>query len=288
MRLPAGYRIRIAFLALALSAAWGCRWSLRPEAPKPLQQRITWCGRLPSAYSDSLPGDTLLAEACLRIHRFEFPGAESPFRMELREYRQPRYAFSAWRSLVSAARIGEGGVRSGEGYIRIGSRWAFIHGPYLGLTDTTAANLYPEEFKERLALAGEPVFSLPPEFEAFPLLGRLPGSEGLFPRVFLGTAWQGPIFTAGYLCQGDTAIAFRGFPQNADSLTHLLGAWKGRYESAKNGQTQGFIGEDRFGDPVILKVFPDGILGISGCFDSQLAQEYVEKMQKMRFFWHNP
>jgi hypothetical protein len=280
---------------MALLALAECRWPLRAEPPKQLSQRITWCGRPPSRSADSTPPDTSLPEACIRIVSLEFPGAEAPFRMELREYRQPGFAFAAWRSLESpghagegAARLGGDAARTGGGYLRAGSRWAFVHGAFLGLTDTSAANLYPEEFKDRLAIAGEPVFVLPPEFEAFPLRGRIPGSEGLFQRAFLGVPWNGPIFTVAYACHGDTALAFRGYPQNADSLAHAYSYWKGRNETSKDGESLGFIGEDEFGYPIILKIFPEGILGFSGCFDPQLSREYVEKMQKMRFFWHNP
>lgn len=292
MRTPSFRFVTGVLVALAMA---GCRWPLRAEAPKPLSQRITWCGRTPSGAYDSIPADTSLPEACVRILELEFPGAETPFRMELRAYREPKFAFAAWQSLGGMARSGEGAqgsaeaaARTGGGYLRAGSRWAFVHGAYLGLTDTSAANLYPEEFKERLAIAGEPVFMLPPEFEAFPLKGRIPGSERVFRRDFLGTPWRGPIFTVAYDCHGDTALAFRGFPQNADSLAHAYSHWKGRAETAKNGKTQGFIGEDAFGYPIILKQFPEGILGFSGCFDPQLNQEYLEKMQKMRFFWHKP
>jgi hypothetical protein len=274
-------RIRFGFGVLVVLALAECRWPLRAEAPKPLTQRITWCGRSPVRWIDSVPADTAGPENCVRILKLEFPGTESPFRMEMREYRKPSNAFAAWRSLGSA-------VRTAEGFFRLDSRWAFVHGTYLGLTDSTAANLYPEEFKERLAFAGEPVFVLPPEFEAFPLVGRIPGSEGLFARDFLGISWQGPIFTVAYDCHGDTAFAFRGNPQSVDSLSHAFSGLNARQESFKKGKSFGFQGEDALGYPIVLKVFPEGVLGFSGCFDSVLTQEYAEKMQKMRFFWHNP
>ncbi len=280
---------------MAVFALTGCRWPIRAEAPKPLSQRITWCGRPPARATDSVPADTSRPESCVRILSLEFPGSESPFRMEMREYRQPAFAFAAWKSLGSSIRSiqailhpGEDPARTGEGILRMDSGWAFIHGAYLGITDASAANLYPEEFKERLAFAGEPVFLLPPEFEAFPLMGRIPGSEALFLRDFMGIHWKGPIFSVGYACHGDTALAFRGFPQPPDSLPQAFSAWKVNEAFGKNEQSGGFRGEDAFGNPVILKVFPDGILGFSGCFDSVLSQEYAEKMQKMRSFWHNP
>lgn len=279
-------------LVLAIT---GCRMSLHAEAPKPLSQRVTWCSRPPVRATDSVPADTSRPESCIRILSLEFPGSETPFRMEMREYRQPGFAFAAWKSLGSSVRSsqavprpGADPARMGEGILWLDSGWAFIHGAYLGITDASAGDLYPEEFKERLAFAGETVFLLPPEFEAFPLMGRIPASEALFARDFLGIHWKGPIFSVGYACHGDTALAFRGFPQPKDSLSHAFSAWKVVGESGKNGQSGGFKGEDAFGNPFILKVFPDGILGFSGCFDSVLSQEYVEKMQKMRSFWHNP
>jgi hypothetical protein len=271
--------IGAAFAMLLVLAS--CRWPQKAEAPRPLSQRISWCGRTPVLALDSVPSDTTRAEACIRVLRLEFPGSEAPFRVEVRAYRKPYHAFHAWQSL-SITR------RNAEGCFKLGARWVFLHGPYVGLTDSSAAELYPEEFKARLAIADEPAFRLPPEFEAFPLRGRIPGSEGLFFRDFLGESWQGPIFTAAYACHGDTALAFRGFPQNPDSLAGFLSRWKGRTEFGKEKRNGGFIGEDEFGHPLILRIFPEGILGFSGCYDSVLTREYAEKMQKMRFFWHDP
>jgi len=49
-----------------------------------------------------------------------------------------------------------------------------------------------------------------------------------------------------------------------------------------------FEGRDEFGGPMILRAFSGGIVGISGCYDSELGQEYAEKMRKMQVFWHDP
>jgi hypothetical protein len=161
----------------------------------------------------------------------------------------------------------------------------------VGVTDSSAGELYPEEFRERLAAAEEPAILFPEQFKAFPLLGRIPGSERIFTRDFLGGSWSGPVFSVGYPCHGDTAIAFRTLARDAGSLAEWMKPWKG---PAPLGETGNFAlekryqGADEFGRPMILRAFSDGILGISGCYDSELGQEYAEKMRKMQVFWHDP
>ena len=155
-------------VSFALAGLIGCRWPQNREAPLPLAQRLTWYGRSAERIADSIPSDTVFSGACIRIQRLNFTGSNGPFHMELRQYRSPKWAFAAWEGL--GTRVG-----SLEGCSRIGNIWAFVHGEYLGLTDSSAGDLYPEEFRERLASPGEPAFILPHEFEAFPLLGRIPG-----------------------------------------------------------------------------------------------------------------
>jgi hypothetical protein len=276
--------IRLAALLaglMMLASLAGCRWPHASEAPKPVAERITWCGRHAALVLDSAPADTSAPGASVRIQRLEFPGARAPFRVELRRYRSAFWAFAAWEGL--GARI-----RPQDGCIRLGPRWAFIHGPYLGLTDTGAAELYPEEFRTRLAFDGETAFLLPPEFAAFPLLGRIPGSERVVLRDFLGAPWRGPVFSVAYPCHGDTALAFRASSREADSLLAWIPSWKARTDSAFSGKRKRFAGLDAFGRPLLLRLFPEGIWGVSGCFDSQLAEEYAEKMRKMQVFWHDP
>jgi len=276
-----------ALCLIAVSALFmlaGCLWPQPTAAPKPLSQRLTWCGRQAVLVLDSVPSDTGNPAACARIQRLEFPGATTPFRMELRQYRNPVWAFLAWEGLASQA-------RPQDGCIRIGSRWAFIHAAYVGVTDSSAGELYPEEFRERLAAADEPAILFPDQFQAFPLLGRIPGSERVFTRDFLGGPWSGPVFAVKYPCHGDTAIAFRTLARDAASLAGWMKPWKGA--AAFNGaadfeKEKRYQGQDEFGRPMILRFFSDGILGISGCYDSELGQEYVEKMQKMQVFWHDP
>jgi len=271
---------------MAILALAGCQRASQAEAPKPAAERMTWCGRQAGSLRDSVPADTAAAGACIRIHRLEFPGTEVPFRVELREYRRPYWAFAAWQALAQG--------RTQEGFARIGPRWAFVHGAFLGWTDSSAANLYPEEFKERLAFAGEPAIGLPSQFDAFPLLGRIPASERLFLRDFLGGTWPGPIFSVAYHCHGDTALAFRGFAQDPDSLAGSLsgsgisGRWTQENGFLGFGKEKEFQGRDAFGQPLILRIFRGGILGFSGCYDSNLGQEYAEKMRKMQVFWHDP
>ena len=259
----------------------GCRWPQLHEAPVPWAKRLTWYGRPADRITDSIPSDTVFSGACIRIQRLEFPGSDAPLRMEIRQYRTPVWAFAAWEGLGAQARFQ-------EGCVRVGKRWAFVHGNYLGLSDSSVGDLYPEEFRARLASLDEPVFILPEEFEAFPLLGRIPGSERVFTRDFLGGSWSGRVFSVAYPCHGDTAIAFRAGVQNADSLSMWMRYWKGPNHFGNSGEDGSFTGQDEFGRSMLLRKYSDGIFGISGCFDSELSQEYAEKMRKMREFWHDP
>jgi hypothetical protein len=283
MRKPATWAI-IAFLPLA-----GCRWSQPTEPPKPFSQRLTWCGRQGGIVLDSVLSDTGDAEACIRIQRLEFPGSPAPLGMELRQYHDPAGAFLAWETLAA-------GAKPQDGCVRVGSRWAFIHVPFVGLTDSSAGELYAEEFRERLAAGQEPAILFPSQFNAFPLLGRIPGSERIFAKDFLGGRWSGPVYSVSYPCYGDTATAFRAPAGDAASLAEWMRPWKavvGGGAAADDGFTvfrreMRFDGHDEFGRPMILRAFSDGILGISGCYDSVLGEEYAEKMRKMRVFWHDP
>jgi hypothetical protein len=266
---------------LALASLIGCRWPQVREAPVPLAKRLTWYGRAAERVNDSTPADTAFAGACTHFQSLEFPGTDAPFRLELRQYRSSVWAFAAWEALGKQ-------TRPQEGCARIGKRWAFLHGAYLGLTDSSAGDLYPEEFRERLASSGEPVFILPQEFEAFPLQGRIPGTERVNIRHFLGGSWRGAVFSLGYSCHGDSAIAFRSGVQNGDSVRVWMRDWKGHNLFENSREDGSFTGQDEFGRPILLRKYSEGIFGISGCFDSELSQQYAEKMGKMREFWHDP
>ncbi len=201
--------------------------------------------------------------------------------MTLREYRTEYWAYAAWqRHAVTTA--------NRDGWLRSGDRWFFRRGVYLGELDSAAGLFGAETKKGKLAFAGEPESLLPPEFESFPLLGRIVGSERIIASDFLGNAWRGPIFSVAYHCHGDTALAFRGFPQGTDSIKSWMRDWKGRTEGAYPGREWRFIGLDEFRRPMIFWVFSEGVMGFSGCFDPLLAGEYAEKMEKTKVFWHNP
>jgi hypothetical protein len=268
-------------VSFALASLIGCRWTQDREAPLPLAQRLTWYGRSAERVTDSIPADTVSSGACIRIQRLDFPGSEAPFRMELRQYRSAVWAFAAWEGL--GTRVG-----SQEGCARVGRGWAFVHGAYLGLTDSSAGDLYPEEFRERLLSLGEPAFILPQEFEAFPLQGRIPGTERVEIRHFLGGTWSGQVFSLAYPCHGDTAIIFRSGVQNPDSLSLWMRDWKGQNYFGSSGEDGNYMGQDEFGRPILFRKFSEGIFGISGCFDPELTRQYAEKMRKMKEFWHDP
>ena len=262
-----------------------CLWlaACRPEdraSPVPVSQRVAWSGRFATDAKDSVLSDTVSAGACLRTHRLEFAGTD-PLILNLREYRTAYWAFAAFRRL-------ERGEPPREGWLATGDRVYVVHGAYLGELDSAAGSNSVGTLRDRLKFVGSAATSLPPEFESFPLLGRIPNSERVGTEDFLGHAWEGPIFSVAYHCHGDTALAFRGFPQSAKRVAEWMFGWKGEVDSTHSGREWRFKGVDEFRRPMIFGFFSEGVAGFSGCFDPLLAQEYIEKMKKTQVFWHKP
>jgi hypothetical protein len=151
------------------------------------------------------------------------------------------------------------------------------------------AGLIPVHFvKTNLAFQGEELFQKPIGFQAFPLSGRIPHSERVILREFQGRKWTGPVFSARYRCHEDTATAFRAFPQSQDSLRSWFHEWHGKSDTLTWGREFRFLGQNEFHEPVVFWVFPEGILGLVGCYDSILAEAYAQKMQKMTVLWTKP
>lgn len=266
----------------ALLALQGCENGDTPVQGLPLSQKVAWSGHPAARASDSALADTADPASAIRIHRFHFPAVDGgDLGLTVWEYRADHWAFAAW-SRESGGESPERGA-----YRRDGS-WHFIQGRFFGRADTSAGALTAAAFRDRLVFAGEQENSLPALFSSFPLLGRIPQSERMPDRIFLGHRWNGPVFSAEYQCHGDTALAFRANPQPQDSLRIWMRPWKGKVDSTRDGREWTFRGVDDLGRPMVLENFSDGIAGFSGCYDPVLEREYVEKMKKTQVFWHKP
>lgn len=250
----------------------GCH---REEAPVlTLSQRVTWQGAGPSSYRVE-PADSLGA----RLHVFEFPGADS-VRLILREFPRDYDAFAFFQKNLPAETDGENSYRSGNALF-------FFHGTYLGSLTTSRAEMIPASFlKEKLAFKGEALFQKPAVFAAFPMADRLPHSEAVLDSDFLEEDWTGPVFCVRYQCHDDTAVAFRGLPQN-EKLANWFSIWKGRADTVAWPREIHFRGRDEFRQPLVFIAFSSGVMGFSGCFDSVLTDQTLEKMKKMNVLMPN-
>jgi hypothetical protein len=145
-----------------------------------------------------------------------------------------------------------------------------------------------ERFRDGLKFGAEPAFRKPRLFASFPIQGRLPASERVVSRHFLGRIWQGPVLTVSYRCGEDTATGFRAYPQPGRWVSAWMREWEGAVDSARGPDEKRFQGLDEFRRPLIFWSFSEGIVGLEGCFDTILAGEYVEKMRKMSKLWVHP
>lgn len=268
-------------IAMALDA---CRFGKEPEAPPlPLSQKVSWGGKVAATYSDSLivGEDSTQTESPFRIREFSFVGADT-LHLRLFEYRQPYYAYAAFQSAASPMELADGFYRNHTALI-------FHHGRFIGDLQNVQGSLVPAEFlKENLAFAGEDLFSNPKEFDAFPLLGRVPHSERVITRYFLGRTWQGPVFTVSYRCHEDSATAFRAFAQDFQAVKGWMDEWQGKRDTLDWGREIHFQGWDEFNRPLIFWLFSEGAMGFYGCFDPKLAQECAKKMEKTAVLWPKP
>jgi hypothetical protein len=291
---PKPSRILVLCGSLLISALSGCRFSQAPEAaPLPLSQRVTWAGKAALTYSDSLildedgKDDTLkrdavgAIEAPWRVHRFLFAAPDS-LELRLLEYREAYWAYAAFQGAA-----GKSGMA--RGMFEEGKTLRFLHGAFLGeLKAVDGTEIESASVFEKLLFQGEDLILPPKEFAAFPLLGRIPHSERVISSHFLGRPWNGPVFTVGYKCHGDTATAFRSFQQDFKAAKQWMGDWSGKSDTLDWGREIHFQGVDEFRRPLIFWIFSEGAMGFAGCFDTLLSQEYAEKMEKSAILWPKP
>jgi hypothetical protein len=283
-------RLRLLLLSAFILGAQACRFKQRQESPPataaiPAFKKVTWMGNLAIRYAESaLDGSD--SEACanappLNRHDFDFPGLDSA-RLSLLEFSDAWKAYAAFQSSA-------GPVGMADGCYRRQGDWIFQHGRFLGTLESGQGEAGPASFlRENLEFPGEELYTRPEEFSAFPLLGRIPHSERIIARHFLGRNWQGPVFTVSYRCHADTATAFRAWSQATDSAKTWLATWTGKIDTLNWGRDLHFYGQDEFHRPLLVWFLPDGVMGFAGCYDPVLVAEYAQKMQKTAIFWPKP
>ncbi len=267
----------------SMIAVAGCRFTPEPPAPPlPLSQKVRWSGGLAATYADSLVAseDSLRTGNAFRIHDFGFSDSDST-RLRLFEFAHASGAYAAYQLVA-------GPDAMAESHFREDSVWRFHHDRFLGELTLQRAQVQGDELIDNLSFQGETLFLKPKEFEAFPLLGRIPHSERIISDHFLGRAWRGPVFTVGYHCHGDTATAFRAFAQESRQMEEWMGAWKGEKDSLDWGREVHFQGQDEFRRPLIFWKFSEAVMGFEGCSDMILALKYAEKMKKTAILWPKP
>jgi len=259
----------------------------RPDPePLPLPQRLLWSGNIPVFHGVEALRESSLSTpdsgkdtGTVFLHRFRFSGDDS-MTLTLQEYRRDYWALHAFRKRAHFSEIGSEFQREGTSLI-------FQHGPFLGRAQSPNRTLSFVEFKQRLAFSGEDLFRKPYVFDTFPWAGRIPHSESVIPRYFLGKSWNGPVFCVRYACGGDTALAFRAGLQSQLELAKWIRiTWQGKIDSTD--AVFAFRGLDEFKNPLWISVLSAGLAGISGCPDSRLSFAYLEKMKKTAFFPVNP
>lgn len=262
-------------LGLSLLALSGCRTTSEPEPPPlPISGRVTWEGRGPVEFGTDSSGR-------LKIHTLVFQAPDT-LRLRLIEYPDDVQAYQAFQAKSNLEELR-------QGYYREGSSQHFFQGPYLAeLHHSSGALLSAGLVREKLLFQGESLFQRPRAFQAFPIAGQIPQSERILTPDFLGGKGSEALLAVAYQCHQDTAWLFRSSRPFAKSLSEWLSARQGRADTLKWGREIHFSGILSDGKPVIFWIFKGGVLGVWGCYDPVLAQEYAEKLKKTTILLEKP
>lgn len=270
---------------LFASLLLACNGVPRPELPAaPVFQRVTWEGMPPLRHvSDS--AHTLeeidRSAGVLKVHTLDFLG-EDTLRLILREYPKDYQAYRAFQEKAMAEEIRDGFYREKNSIF-------FIHGPFLGEFRYLRGGMVPATFlRDRLSFAGEDLFQRPIVFRSFPLAGQIPFSERVVSSEFLGRKGTETVFTVSSACHGDTATLFRSFGTPSAVTEAWIEAWKGQTTRNRWSGNRRFSGVQEQNRPLLFWIFKGEFLGVMGCYDPKLSQEYVEKMEKMMVLVPNP
>ncbi len=121
----------------------------------------------------------------------------------------------------------------------------------------------------------------PAIFFSFPLSGRVENSEFVVPRWFLGREKLGETVGASFKCYGKTGVLFRSFSWDAQKQFEELKNGFRIFQKSEFGDFKQFWGETEYGEPLLLRTNRWGYLGFLGCFDKNIAEEWVEKASQM-------
>jgi hypothetical protein len=268
---------------MAIPVLIGCPVEKRTAPPlTPLPHRLSWEGRPPSDWIvDSVVSATDPAFPATGIarHTLTFPGGDT---VHLVEFRRDFQAYRAFQAQAVSEEIR-------QGFYRSDSSLHFFHGPYLGTVHLSGPGLVPSSYlQERLSIQGEERFRRPRVFESFPVSGQIEYTERVVSPEFLGPGGQEEVFLMRYKCWGDTAVLFRGFSASQDHVQSWLRAWEGTVDTLKWSRDMRFSGFTELEHPLEFWIFKGGYVGVEGCFDTVLAQEYAEKLRKMTVLLGNP
>lgn len=261
-------------LLMALIPA-ACKLSSAPEktvqAPS---ERVTWEGRPPLRF-------LIDSSRSPRLHTLDFPTSDS-LRLVLSEYPGEAEAYQAFQARASQEELQ-------QGFYRERNNLHFIHGVFVGELRISRSGLIPASFlKEKLAFRDEELFSRPRAFQGFPIAGQISHSERVLSSDFLGQHGAETVLAKAYRCRGDTALLFRGRPPFTVDPGTWPQAWNGRLDTLKWGREKHFTGTLVDGKPLVFWIFRGGFLGVLGCYDPKLAQEYAEKLKKTTVLWADP
>jgi hypothetical protein len=271
-----------------LGLLFGCQFSKDEAVPAlTLANRVLWKNKVATSYvvdSTENRGNAIDATPhfdSVRKHHFEFLGDDT-VHIVLHEFDQEYRAYAAFAENANRREMA-------EGFYQDGNRLFFYHGRYVGEWRDVGHNLISGHlFQNSLVFQGEELFLKPPEFQSFPLLGRIAKSERVNLQHFLGKNWIGPVFSIQYHCNDDTAALFRGFPQEPLTESELFSNWVGKFDTLFHGDEIRFLGQNEWHEPLLFWGFRTGMVGVVGCYDQEMAISYGEKMKKMTILWKSP
>ena len=155
-----------------------------------------------------------------------------------------------------------------------GDRVCFRRGRWIGTLDAMSWK-GADGFDRALALPGAPSpGGLPKVFGSLLYRNRIPGSERILTREFLGLKFSSRVFSVGMDCHGDTARLYAAGKINDEFIIALAGLPGWRSESV-SGVRQ-FSSESSEMLPVVLRFTRGGMVAVEGCFDDSLTNYWLK------------
>jgi hypothetical protein len=157
-----------------------------------------------------------------------------------------------------------------------GERVCFRRGRWIGVIDAGSWKGVTW-FENALALPGAAsAVGIPAVFGSLLQQGRLPGSERILTREFLGIKTEARIFTVRVECRGDTSLVYASPDLQFSFADALLQQPGWRQETTETGLYVSREISDL--PPSQLQFSKRGMAGVEGCFDENLTKKWL-KMQ---------